>query len=154
TQVTLDVLPPSVVLTSPTSGQLTNTNVTVAGQVTDDLSGVASLRAQVDAGSFFNVSFAATGHFSFATALSLGGSADGNHTVSLQATDRAGNVSGLSNVSLTLDTRPPTAVGLTGTFTTTFASFEVTYNEKMAASAFSADNYSLTAQDGSTIAIA
>jgi RHS repeat-associated protein len=105
---TLDTQPPTVAIQSPAAGFVTNQNVTVAGQVTDDRSGVASLQGQVDAGSFFNVTLDASGRFSFPTNLPLDGSADGRHTVHLRGTDKAGNVSGFFDVSFTLDTQPPT----------------------------------------------
>ena len=43
-----DHQPPSIVLTNPGASLTTSQNVLVAGRVTDDLSGVASLQAQVD----------------------------------------------------------------------------------------------------------
>jgi hypothetical protein len=102
----LDNVAPTITISSPVSGLITNTNVTIMGLVTDDRSGVASLQAAVDAGSFTAISFDASGNFSFATALALNGSADGNHTVHLQATDKAGNVTA-SNFSFSLDSVPP-----------------------------------------------
>jgi hypothetical protein len=108
TTVSLDTQPPVVTIASPVPGSLTNHNATVAGRVTDNLSGVASLQAQVDSGSFANVSFDASGNYSFATSLATDGSADGTHTINLRATDRAGNVSGLFTTSFILDTQPPT----------------------------------------------
>src|SRR5271157_4185900 len=106
--LTLDTTGPSIVITSPQEGSLHNVNVTVAGLVTDQTSGVASLAAQLDGGSFFPVSFdASSGAYSFVTQLSTDGTADGTHTVNLQATDRAGNVSALAGVSFILDTTAP-----------------------------------------------
>ena len=106
--LTLDTTGPSIVITSPQEGSLHNVNVTVAGLVADQTSGVASLVAQLDGGSFFPVSFDATsGAYSFVTQLSTNGSADGTHTVNLQATDQAGNVSPLAGVSFILDTTAP-----------------------------------------------
>jgi hypothetical protein len=109
----LDTTAPAIAVITPAPGPATRTNVTVAGQVTDNLGGVAALEEQVDAGPFAPVSFDPSGNFSFATSLALDGSADGSHTVRLRATDGAGNVSGLTDVDFTLDTRPPT-VNLTG----------------------------------------
>ncbi len=103
-QVSLDTSPPTISVTSP--GAYTNSNV-VSGVVTDDLSGVASLRAQLDGGTSFPVSFDSSGNFSFRTALLLNGTVDGPHTVSLVATDFAGNASAPSTTSFTLDTIPP-----------------------------------------------
>jgi hypothetical protein len=107
TKVDLDTQAPLVTLTSPTSPLTTNTNVTLTGQVTDNLSGVASLQASVDNGAYQPISFDAQGHFSLTTSLALNGSADGLHTVQLIATDHVGNVSTPLTYWFTLDTIPP-----------------------------------------------
>ncbi|MHC4406506.1 MAG: sialidase family protein, partial [Planctomycetota bacterium] len=98
-----DTTPPVVVIESPATGLMTDTNVTVTGHVTDDLSGVASLDGQVDSGSFFDITFDSSGNFTFDTALPLDGSADGEHACRLRATDQAGNVSGFVEVAFTLE---------------------------------------------------
>jgi Bacterial Ig domain len=105
--ISLDVQPPVITITSPPSGQVTNQNVTVIGQVTDNLSGVASLQAAVDNGPYQAVSFDAAGNFSFTSALPLDGTADGSHTIHFVGTDRVGNVSGPTDVAFTLETCPP-----------------------------------------------
>jgi hypothetical protein len=83
--------------------------VTVSGRVSGAGSPVTSLQEQTDAGAFVAVPFDASGAFSFLTALPLDGSTDGQHTVTLRATDQAGDV-GTASVSFTLDTSNP-AVG-------------------------------------------
>src|SRR5262249_43786197 len=98
-QVSLDTQPPQVTILSPAPGLLTDQNVTVTGRVTDNLSGVASLQAQVDSGPLSNVTFDASGNYNFMTSLATDGSADGVHTVHLRGTDRAGNVSSFTDVS-------------------------------------------------------
>jgi len=103
----LDATKPVVTVTQPTGSPLTNQNLTVAGVTTGNLSGVQILKGQVDGGSFFQVPFDAAGNFSLATTLPLDGSADGPHTLQFRATDKAGNVSGLTPVTFTLDTTPP-----------------------------------------------
>ncbi len=103
----LDTTAPVITLTSPTGSPLTNQNLTITGQVTDNLSGVQSLEARLDSGPFFPVSFDASGNFTETTTLPLDHSADGAHTLQFQATDKAGNVSGLTPVTFTLDTTPP-----------------------------------------------
>ena len=107
TDITLDVTPPSVVIDSPVSGLVTNTNVTVTGLVSDDISGNQRLEAQLDSGSLFDVSLDSQGNYGFDTSLPLDASADGPHTVRLRATDVAGNISGFFDVAFTLDTIPP-----------------------------------------------
>jgi hypothetical protein len=104
----LDTVAPRVAVTGVTPGPVTNGNVTVTGQVSDDTSGVATLQAAVDGGAFAPVSFDASGDFTFTTALALDHSADGPHTAHLRAYDRAGNLSEVTDVAFTLDTVPPT----------------------------------------------
>src|SRR5207302_90255 len=103
----LDAQPPQVTIASPVSGLPTNHNVTVSGRVTDNLSGVASLQAQVDSGPLSHVTFDAAGNYSFVTNLALDGSADGLHSVRFVAADRVGNVSNPFPISFVLDATPP-----------------------------------------------
>ena len=94
----------TISLTSPSEGLITNTNLTVTGQVTDP-SSVFLLEAQIDTGQFFGVILdAVTGAFSFDTTFALDATDDGTHTITVRATDLAGNTSGLAQVSVTLDT--------------------------------------------------
>ena len=86
-----DSVPPTITLTSPDAGVISPTNVTVAGRVTDGVSGVASLQGQVDSGTAFAVSLDAAGAFRFDTTLPVAGSANGSHTIHLVASDRAMN---------------------------------------------------------------
>ena len=101
---TLDTHAPTITVSSPAAGLTTDQNITVAGVVADDRSGVDSFQAQLDAGPFVPVTFDAAGHFSFSTMLALDGSADGSHTIYFQATDKAGNVSSLEDFAFTLST--------------------------------------------------
>jgi RHS repeat-associated protein len=101
---TLDTQAPTISLPSSAPGGTTASNITIAGTVADNLSGVAALQEQVDSGPLVPVAFDASGHFSVTTQLPLDGTADGAHTVHFQATDKAGNVSAPSNVSFTLAT--------------------------------------------------
>jgi RHS repeat-associated protein len=109
-QVTRDVQAPTVLVTEPASGLVTNVNVRVSGHVSDDLSGVASLEWAVDTGAHAGVPVNGSGDFSFSTALRLDGSGDGPHLVHLVATDRVGNVSPVQDIAFTLDTIPPDVV--------------------------------------------
>ena len=103
TSFTLDRTPPDITVTSPAPGLITQQNVTITGQVTDDRSGVATLEEAVDGGTFTPLSIDTHGSFSLTTALALDGSANGTHTVHLRSTDNAGNVSGVSDVSFDLE---------------------------------------------------
>ncbi|MEY4764149.1 MAG: hypothetical protein RI907_822, partial [Pseudomonadota bacterium] len=101
---------PTVVAASTPAA--TATNLTITGQILDNLSGVASATVQVDGGASQALTLNAQGNFSFTTGLALDGTADGAHQISIVARDAAGNVSQAYVRSFTLDTRAPT-VGLT-----------------------------------------
>jgi YD repeat-containing protein len=113
TGFTLDTRPPTIAVQDSVPGLTTSTNVTVTGRATDNVSGVASLQAAVDAGAFAPVAFDAAGNFQLTTALPLDGSADGGHTVRLEAADRAGNASAPVDVTFTLNTQSPGATTAT-----------------------------------------
>ncbi len=104
----LDTTPPVVVVKQPGPGLITNQNPTIAGKIRDTFDTATQLQVSVDGGTASPVSLDATGHFSFTPTLALDGSADGNHTVTLQATDQAGNQSVATNYTFTLDTQAPT----------------------------------------------
>lgn len=104
---TLDTTSPTVTISSPAPGNIASHNETITGQVADATSGVAALTAAIDAGAFASIAFDASGNFSFATTLSLDGTADGPHTVRFKATDKAGNTSVPTDFSFTLDTVAP-----------------------------------------------
>jgi hypothetical protein len=100
---------PVVTIVTPQDGLLTNRNVSVAGQVVADASGIKSLQARVDAGPWFDVGLDPGGHYQFDTSMPLDGSADGTQTVTLRATGNDGLTSQpAASVSFVLDTRPPT----------------------------------------------
>ena len=103
--LTQDVQAPKIVL-APTPAA-TNTNLTITGQVLDNLSGVASAVIRIDGGAAHSLALDATGHFSFTTSLALDGTADFAHGYSIVATDVAGNVSTASTGSFLLDTVAP-----------------------------------------------
>ena len=104
---TADHTPPTITISSPASGALTNTNVTVKGTVADSQSGVTSLEAALDGAAFSAVSFnATTGAFSYVASLVLNGSVDGPHTIALRGTDLAGNSTTVDE-TFTLDTVAP-----------------------------------------------
>ncbi|NOT96865.1 MAG: phosphatase PAP2 family protein, partial [Nitrospira sp.] len=103
--VTTDTQGPTIILNQP-SGTVTKTNLTLTGQVLDNLSGVAALQAKLDNGAFAPVSFTTTGNFSFTTALALDGTADGAHTFTFRAADNQNNFSTLL-FDITLDTKAP-----------------------------------------------
>ena len=106
--VTTDKSPPTITITSPPSGSVAAAgNITIAGVVLDNLSGVASFAMQVDGGSFQPVTFSPTGTFSVPTTFATDGSADGAHTINFEATDVAGNVTPVVTVAMTLDTKAP-----------------------------------------------
>ncbi|MCS7469110.1 putative Ig domain-containing protein [Stieleria sp. ICT_E10.1] len=107
---TLDTVSPVVAITAPADGLLTASNVSVTGQALDVGVGLQSARARFDHGEFFAITLDDAGNFSFPTMFAVDGSNDGPHTVEVQVTDRAGNVSELVSVSMTLDTAAPDAI--------------------------------------------
>ncbi len=100
---TVNTQAPTLTITSPAPGLTTATNVTVTGHVTDALSGIASLQAQVDGGSSIALPVDPSGNFSYTTTLKLDGSADGPHTVVLTATNGV-NTTSTASLSFTLKT--------------------------------------------------
>ncbi len=97
---------PTVVLGQ--SAAATRANLTLTGQVLDNLSGVASAEVRIDGGAPIALDFDAEGKFSTTTAFALDGSQDGGHTVIITARDQAGNLSANIARRLTLDTGLPT----------------------------------------------
>ncbi|HSI02147.1 MAG TPA: phosphatase PAP2 family protein, partial [Reyranella sp.] len=89
------------------SGLVASQSPTITGFVTDNLSGVASLQLQVDGGFPSSVPIGANGAFSISPDLAIDGSADGQHILSLVATDARGNASDPLAFTFTLDTRAP-----------------------------------------------
>jgi hypothetical protein len=87
---------------------VTNGNLTLVGQVLDNLSGVASASFRIDGGAWQALGFDAQGNWTLTTALALDGSADGQHLVEIEATDAAGNTSTALSRSFLLDTQAPT----------------------------------------------
>jgi hypothetical protein len=111
-KITLNSVLPST-LSLPTAeatqAEGSNTNVTITGQVTDNLSGVNLLQVQVDGGNYKTIPFnAATGSFTYTTTFPLDGTADGSHTIDFQATDNAGNLSAPVPFTFNLATKAPT----------------------------------------------
>src|SRR5262249_58271116 len=98
-----DTQPPTVVVKSPGPDLPAAGNVTITGRTADTGAGVALVEEAVDGGPYAPLGFdAATGNFSFTTALAVDGSADGPHTVTFRATDAAGNVSATASLAFTL----------------------------------------------------
>jgi hypothetical protein len=104
---TQDTVPPKIVF-NQISGLVTNTDPTITGDVTDNLSGVAGLAVSLDGGSATAVTFNSDGSFSVPTDLPTDGSADGMHTLTFTALDAAGNVTAPDTFTFTLDTLAPT----------------------------------------------
>jgi cyclophilin family peptidyl-prolyl cis-trans isomerase len=113
TQFTVTVNPPggdtdkpTVQVVSPGSGQSFAANPTIQGQATDNVA-VVQVQAQVNEGSFQDITFDARGIFSFTPALATDGTADGAHTLTFRARDAAGNLSSLAVFHFRLDATAP-----------------------------------------------
>jgi len=109
---TLDTASPTITLGTATPiPSVVNTNITLLGKVSDPISGISSLEAATDSGVFVPVPVGQSGNFSFTTSLPLNGSADGSHTLTLIATNLAGNQV-TSQGSFTLMSSSPTVAPL------------------------------------------
>jgi hypothetical protein len=104
--LTSDTQAPAIVLDDTPAA--TNANLTLTGQVLDNLSGVASAQFRIDDGALQALVLDATGSFTVTTALATDGSADGAHTLTIVARDAAGNHNAGVTRGFTLDTFAPT----------------------------------------------
>ncbi|WP_413925129.1 Ig-like domain-containing protein [Candidatus Accumulibacter phosphatis] len=104
--LTSDTQAPAIVLDDTPAA--TNANLTLTGQVLDNLSGVASAQFQIDDGALQALVLDASGGFTVTTALATDGSADGAHTITIVARDAAGNANAGVTRGFTLDTLAPT----------------------------------------------
>ena len=109
----LDTTAPTANVTSPGNGQTFNTNPTITGTSSDATSGVALAHVSVDDAPAIDVPVDAQGNFTFTPSFATDGSADGDHTVSVTVTDKAGNSSTAILVTFKLDTVAP-VVNLNG----------------------------------------
>ncbi len=111
--------PSNLVSISNTSGGTFTSNQTVTGQLGVATSSLFSLQEVVDNGTPTALPVNSNGSFSFATSLPTNGSADGAHTVTVQAVDTAGNILGSSTFTFTLTPITPTFNLTAGTDTGT-----------------------------------
>jgi|GEM_PF-187621 len=95
------------VVTAQNTPEAVKTNLTLNGQILDNLSGVASVQYRIDVGDLQDLMLDANGNFAVTTAFALDGSADGSHSITIIARDAAGNLSTGYTRSFTLDTRVP-----------------------------------------------
>jgi hypothetical protein len=94
-------------LVAQNTAQVANTNITLTGQILDNLSGVAQAQYSIDEGAPQNLVLDAEGRFNITTAFALDGSADGVHTIDVVTNDAAGNIAPTFTRSFTLDTQAP-----------------------------------------------
>lgn len=100
----LDLIAPTLTITSPTDSPTQRTNLTVTGKVTDNkVGGLASVNVSIDGGASQTVSFnSSTGDFTFTTTFPLLGTADGPHSLVFTARDKSNNASQAVTVNFTL----------------------------------------------------
>ena len=96
-----DTLAPAIIL-SPVASVIKQ-NVTLSGQILDNLSGVQSATLQIDGATAIPLTLDASGHFTLPTGLTT----DGSHLFHFQAVDALGNTS-IQDLSMTLDRQAPT----------------------------------------------
>ena len=99
--------PPKIVLDQTNPNIVTNKNPAITGDVFGISGNVASLAVSIDGGKATAVSFDQNGRFSPPLNFALDGTQDGQHTVTLVATDSLGNQSGVSTIDVTLATSGP-----------------------------------------------
>ncbi len=85
----------------------TNSNITLTGQIVDNLSGVASAQFKIDNGNLQPLTLNAQGQFTINTTFLLNGTNDGLHTITILAKDAANNSATAFTRTFTLDTLLP-----------------------------------------------
>lgn len=110
--IVADKTPPAVILTAPSPNALVKGIARVEGSATDDRGPVTKIELFVDAGT---TPVASTSKSPFAFNLVTTGLPDGQHTVTVKATDASGNVGQSPSVPITVDNTAPSVriVGLT-----------------------------------------
>ena len=99
---TVDTVPPSLIVTSPENGSVTNNPVcTVAGSTNDSMSSPVSLTVQLNSGSAETVTVGSDGTFSTTVVLD-----DGLNTITVISTDAAGQSTTVVR-TVTLDSGAP-----------------------------------------------
>ncbi len=101
-----DTQPPTVI--APATPAVSAGNLTFAGTVVDNISGVAAAQISIDGAAATALPLDSAGHFSVTTGFKLDGTADGAHSLTVTTSDKAGNVATPVVRSFTLDTRAPT----------------------------------------------
>lgn len=105
---TVDTVPPTLNVTAPTDGLVTNkTALTVTGTTNDATSSPVSVRVRVGTGSWTTATVGTGGAFSVNVTL-----AEGTNTVTIEATDSAGKTTTITR-TVTLDTQAPTITAIT-----------------------------------------
>jgi len=99
-----DTTAPSVQISSPVAGATLSGTATVSGTASDNAQ-VAGVAVSVDGGAYAN----AQGTTSWSSALPTGSLANGAHTISVRATDAAGNV-GIATVAVNVQNSLPAGV--------------------------------------------
>jgi parallel beta-helix repeat protein len=95
---TVDATPPAVTITSPAAGDtIRSSNLTASWTGSDAVSGLALFEVRLDGGDWLRTGTGLLYNFQNVP--------DGNHTVQVRATDRAGNEQ-VVNSSFTVDTKP------------------------------------------------
>jgi hypothetical protein len=98
-----DAVPPSVAIASPVPGATVAREIAVSGTSSDDR-GVAMVEVKLDGGAFQ----AAAGTANWAASVDASAAADGQHVLTVRATDSAGNVAS-SSVTVAVGERAVTA---------------------------------------------
>lgn len=108
TTFTVDTVPPTLNVTAPTEGLVTNkAQLTVTGTTNDATSSPVTVKVQVNGGTAQNATVAENGSFSLSVTLN-----EGSNTVKIIATDSAGKSTTVER-TVTLDTGAPVIKSIT-----------------------------------------
>ncbi|HYO69758.1 MAG TPA: Ig-like domain-containing protein [Archangium sp.] len=107
-----DFTPPTVSLTKPTAGQMTNSDLSMAVTASDDI-GLTLLEVYVDGQLASSQAYNRVWNASWNPTWSISGAAQGAHTVFARAVDGAGRSTQTASVTFHVDTLPPTTAVIT-----------------------------------------
>jgi hypothetical protein len=107
-----DLTPPTVSLTKPTAGQMTNSDLSLAVTASDDI-GLSLLEVYVDGQLANSQAYNLVWNANWNSTWSLSGASQGAHTVFARAVDGAGRSTQTASVTFNVDTLPPTTAVIT-----------------------------------------
>ncbi len=104
--VRVDTIPPLAQITSHTNGEVVRGDVHLAGSLEDEMSGPASGEISLDHGATWQTVSMGTGS-AWSYIWHSNEAPNGEYTLQMRGTDRAGNVGVMVSITLTVDNGPP-----------------------------------------------